>query len=185
MSQNHPVLENGRTLLPYPGFDIFAETEFDSVESMTAAFAGQHYRSSVTADEHELIDRERFSLAVCERQVRVAGDPGGDSVKLITILRTHPARSPAAFLEAFTGPYAQAVARTGPSRHEQLVPVDALEAAVDAVDEIWFASPRDAIRHLGSAAGDEAARELGGLALGCERVIVRPRLVFGPRLPAG
>lgn len=181
--QHHAVLRDGRPLLPYPGFDIFAETEYDSVDAMEAAFASPHYRQTVSEDELQLIRRERFSLAVTERQIRVDGDPGEAAVKLVTLLRAHPARSREAFLEAFTGPYAEAIAALAPLRHEQLVALPGPVQAFDAADEIWFGTADEAYAHVNSKAGDEAAAELAGFALGRERLIARPVLMAGPRLP--
>ena len=105
-------------------------------------------------------------------------------MKLITLLRAHPARPVQAFREALAGPYAAAVSSAGPRRHEQMTPVDAgVVHAFDAADEIWFPTAAAALGYLRSEVGHAAARALGGLALGTERVIVRPHLVFGPRQP--
>ena len=82
--QNHAVLRDGEPLLPYPGFDVCAETEFDDLEAMDAAFASEQYQGAIVADELKLIDKERFTHALCERRVqREAGGP----VKLMTFLR--------------------------------------------------------------------------------------------------
>jgi uncharacterized protein (TIGR02118 family) len=181
--QNHSVLRSGRPLLPHPGFDIFAETEFDSVAAMEAAFGSSLYQQTITDDETKLVRRDRFSKALTERQVRVDGDPGEDCVKLITLLRAHPARSREAFLDALTGPYAEAVSSLLPLRHEQLVALPDGAPAFDAADEIWFADADAALAYVNSAAGDDAGSSLAGYVLGRERLIARPVLIAGPRLP--
>ena len=40
----------------------------------TTAFASEHYRQAVTADEHSLIDKSRFALILTERRVLADGD---------------------------------------------------------------------------------------------------------------
>lgn len=181
--QHHAVLRYGRPLLPYPGFDIFSETEFDSVGAMEAAFASDLYRDAITSDEEQLIRRDRFSLALTQRMVCKDGDPGDEAVKLVTMFRAHAARTRAAFLEALTGPYAEAIAAQRPLRHEQLIALEGRVQAFDAADEIWFESPDEACAHVNSEAGDEAASQLAGLVLGHEMLIARPVLIAGPRLP--
>ena len=49
--QNHAVLEHGRPLFPYVGFDACSELEWDSLEAMDAAFASEHYQQAVVTDE--------------------------------------------------------------------------------------------------------------------------------------
>jgi uncharacterized protein (TIGR02118 family) len=66
--QNHAVLRGGRPLLPHPGFDVCAETEFDDLAAMDAAFASEQYRGAVVADEARLIDQG----ALRARAVRAA-----------------------------------------------------------------------------------------------------------------
>ena len=182
--QHHAVLRGGRPLLPHPGFDIFAETEFDSVEAMDAAFASPLYRGQISDDELKLIRRDRFSLALTRRHVSVDGDPGEAAVKLLTLMRAHPARPREAFLEALRGPYAAAIAALRPLRHEQLVAFGE-GAAFDASDEIWFPDAEAALDHVNSSAGDDAFQHLAGLVLGRERVIARPVRIAGPALPEG
>jgi uncharacterized protein (TIGR02118 family) len=181
--QNHMVIRSGRPLLPHPGFDIFAETEFDSVSAMEAAFASSVYQQTIIDDEEKLIWRDRFSKAVTERQVRVDGDASDECVKLITLLRAHPARSRESFIDALVGPYAEAVAGLQPLRHEQLIAIRDGIQAFDAADEIWFANANAALAYVNSAAGDYAGSNLAGFVLGRERVIARPVLIAGPRLP--
>src|SRR4051794_20327742 len=127
--QNHAVLRGGVPLLPYAGFDACAETEFDDLEAMHAAFASPLYREAITADEQELIERERFSLVLAER--RVLADTGDPDVgaKLLTFLRLHPNARLGDLLDALAGEYAETVAAAGPLRHEQLIGLVARDPA--------------------------------------------------------
>ena len=74
--QNHAVLEHGRPLFPYVGFDACSELEWDSLEAMDAAFASEHYQRAVVADEHSLIDKSRF-LLLLSRAPRPPGRRAG------------------------------------------------------------------------------------------------------------
>jgi len=177
--QNHQVLDGDRPLLPYPGFDVCAETEFDDVESMRAGFASEHYQVAVRADEANLIDGSRFMLAITRRRVLHDGAPPDDGVKLITLLRAHPAASPAELADVLAGPYAQAVAAARPLRHEQLITIPEAHAGdrpacCDAVDELWFADPAGALDALRGPLSQEPGWILAGRAFGSERLIARP-----------
>jgi uncharacterized protein (TIGR02118 family) len=172
--QNHAVLVGGRPLLPYAGFDACSEIEFDSIDAMDAAFASEHYRSTVTADEHALIDRPRFMLALLERHTLRAG-PG--DIKLMTFWRATP-RSSVAELHATL---ADAWPDDGQTGHEQLrVIEDAHDGrpgpVCDAVDILRFAAV-DAARAF---APDEAEWRLAGIGscvgrLLATEVVVRQR----------
>jgi len=177
--QNHAVLREGRPLLPYPGFDVCSETEFDDIDSMRAAFASEHYQQAVRADERSLIDGSRFMLALTRRRVIAAGDPGPEAVKLITFLRAHPSFGPDALADLLAGPYAQAAALARPRRHEQLITerdwhAGDLPACADAVDMLWFDEPQAALDALRGPLGDRGGWLLAGVAFGAERVIARP-----------
>ena len=92
--QNHGVLDGGRFLLPYPGFDIMPELDWDDLAAMDAAIDSPvHERDSVD-DEENFIDTSRTGLAVTTRHVLVDGAPAGvEAVKLITFFRRAPAAS--------------------------------------------------------------------------------------------
>lgn len=62
--QFHAVLQDGRPLLDYPGFDACSALRFDSLEQMDAAFAAPHFLQAVQADEQEFVDKARFQGAV-------------------------------------------------------------------------------------------------------------------------
>src|SRR5438128_2411766 len=85
--QNHGVLANGRFLLPYPGFDIMPELDWDDLAAMDAAIDSQvHERDSVD-DEANFIDVTRTGYAVTARHVLSDRQPKAGAVKLITLIR--------------------------------------------------------------------------------------------------
>ena len=177
--QNHAILRDGVPLLPYPGFDVCAETEFDSVESMRTAFASEHYQSTVRGDEVHLIDGDRFMLALTRRRVLADGQPPDGAVKLMTFLRAHPMSDPRALVDVLVGAYAEAANEVSPMRHELLVTqVRAHEGeqapCCDVVDVLWFAQPDDALRAVLGPLSERAGWLLGGLAFGTERLIAAP-----------
>jgi uncharacterized protein (TIGR02118 family) len=176
--QNHALLSGGRPLLPYAGFDACSELVFDSLEAMDAAFESDHYRQTVTADEHVLIDKSRFGLMLTERRVLAGGEPGDGAVKLMTFLTADRNAGAEALAEALAGPYRDAVAAAGPIRHEQLVVVPGshdgrLQPPADALDVLWFGGPDEALGFLTSEAGCEAGYALAGRACGAQRLLAR------------
>jgi EthD domain len=176
--QNHGILAGGRFLLPYPGFDIMPELDWDDVGAMDAAIDSPAHEKDSIDDEAEFIDTGRTGYAVTARHVLMDLDPGQSAVKLITLLRLASNAPAAALGAALTGPYASAVAGAGPLRHEALLTMsDRPERppfAVQAVDILWFATPQDAAAWTSSDAAYLAAWHLAGVATGTERLIARP-----------
>ena len=177
--QNHAVLEHGRPLLPYVGFDACSELEWDSLEAMDAAFASEHYRQAVVADEHSLIDKSRFLLLLSERRVLQDGEPGPDAVKLLTYLPLDARSTTEALFEVLGGPYREIAARAAPLRHEQLLELPGahegrLPPVFRAVDILWFPSPAEALAFVQGELGHEAGYALAGTAFGLERLVARP-----------
>jgi uncharacterized protein (TIGR02118 family) len=179
--QNHGVLADGRFLLPYPGFDIMPELDWDDLESMDAAIDSPAHEQDSIDDEANFLDVTRTGYAVTWRRVLADGAVPEGAVKLITLLRLAPNASPLALAEAIAGPYAAAVARAGPARHEMLLTMpnrpNRPEFAVQAVDMIWFGDVRDALAWVGSEAQTAASWHLAGLAFGSERLIARPHKI--------
>jgi uncharacterized protein (TIGR02118 family) len=177
--QNHAVLEDGRPLLPYVGFDACSELEWDSLEAMDAAFASEHYRQAVVADERSLIDKSRFLLLLSERRVLRDGDPGPDAVKLLTYLPLDARSTTDELFDVLAGPYAEIAAEAEPLRHEQLLELPGahegrLPPVFRAVDILWFATPDEAVAFVHGDLGHRAGYELAGRAFGLERLVARP-----------
>jgi len=179
--QNHGVLENGRFLLGYPGFDIMPELDWDDLAAMDAAIDSPAHEQDSVDDEANFIDVTRTGHAVTTRHVVEDAKPPEGAVKLITLLRRAAAASPAALSDALTGVYSAAVGRATSGRHEVLIALPDRDGrppfAVQAVDMIWFGGPREALAWVGSEPASRAAWHLAGLALGAERLIATPHKV--------
>ncbi len=172
--QNHAILRAGRPLLPYPGFDACSELCFESLESMDAAFASEHYTKAVQTDEKNLIDKTRFGMMLTSRRVLDDGDPGENAVKLLTFFAIDRNSSLDELSEALAGPYRDAVATANPLRHEQLIQIpgahDSRRAPMaDAADLLWFRSADEALAFVSSDANFAASYALTGRAFGAQR----------------
>ena len=179
--QNHGVLAGGRFLLPYPGFDIMPELDWDELAEMDAAIDSPAHEKDSVNDEANFIDTTRTSYAVTTRRVLMDLAPGSAAVKLITLLRRAPNATEGALGGALTGPYATAVAGAGPLRHEVLITIADRRGrppfGVQAIDMLWFPTPQDALAWTASEAAYRAAWHLAGIAAGTERLIARPNRV--------
>jgi hypothetical protein len=179
--QNHGVLDGGRFLLPYPGFDIMPELDWDNLGDMDTAIDSPVHEQDSVDDEALFIDTSRTGLAVSSRHVLIDGVPGSEPVKLITLLRRAPAATPGSLEAALTGPYAEIVAEASPIRHELLIALPDRPGkppfSFQAIDLLWFSSPRDALAFASSDALYRAAWPLAGIAYGTERLIARPNRV--------
>jgi uncharacterized protein (TIGR02118 family) len=179
--QNHGVLASGRFLLPYPGFEIMPELDWDDLADMDAAIDSPVHEKDSVDDEANFIDTTRTAYAVTTRRVLMDLAPGLSAVKLITLFRRAPNAPEGALAGALTGPYAAAVARAGPLRHEVLITIpdrkDRPPFGVQAIDMLWFATPQDALAWTASDAAYQAAWHLAGVAAGSERLIARPNRV--------
>ncbi|HZQ50053.1 MAG TPA: EthD domain-containing protein [Candidatus Dormibacteraeota bacterium] len=179
--QNHGVLDGGRFLLPYPGFDIMPELDWDSIDDMDAAIDSPAHEQDSIDDEANFIDTTRTGLLVTHRKVLLDAKPAPESVKLITFLRRAPGASQSSLQAALTGAYASAVAAATGGRHEILVTIPDRRGrtpfSAHAVDLQWFATPRDALAWAMSDAYHRAMWPLAGVAFGSERLIARPHRV--------
>ena len=179
--QNHGVLAGGRFLLPYPGFDIMPELDWEDLASMDAAIDSPAHEEDSVADEANFIDTSRTGVAVTARHVLSGGRPHQDAVKLITLLRRAPNAPEPALAEALTGPYSMAVSDASALRHEALITLPERAGSppfsVQAIDMLWFATPEDALAWNGSDAAYRAAWHLSGVAFGAERLIAHPHIV--------
>jgi hypothetical protein len=183
-TQNHAVLDSaGRPLLPYPGFDACAETDYDNLASMEAGFASAAYRTRVRADEDLLIEKAKFFLLLCERVELNPGDPPPGAVKLMTFMRAHPLADRHRLLDLAAGPYAVLVGAAGALRHEQLIPVPEAHACgqppnCELVDSVWFATTEQALAFVNGAAAVEADELLAGMVFGRERLLAIAHVIL-------
>jgi uncharacterized protein (TIGR02118 family) len=179
--QNHGVLAGGRFLLPYPGFDIMPELDWDDLAAMDKAIDSPVHEQDSVDDEAKFIDGSRTGYAVTTRHLLLDGHPPAEAVKLITLLRRAPNSPEAALAVTLTGQYADAVKGSAPIRHEALISIPdragRIPFSVQAIDMLWFATPEDAIGWTVSEAAYRAAWQLAGIACGAERLIARPRRV--------
>jgi EthD domain len=176
--QNHGVLDGGRFLLPYPGFEIMPELDWDDLASMDAAIDSPAHEEDSVGDEANFIDTSRTGLAVTERHVLIDGAPAPGGVKLITLLRRAPGASEKDFQDAVLGGYGHAVAEARTLRHEVLITLPDRPGrppfTAQAIDLLWFDSPREALAWTASEGANRAAWQLAGRAFGSERLIARP-----------
>jgi uncharacterized protein (TIGR02118 family) len=179
--QNHGVLDGGRFLLPYPGFDIMPELDWDSLEDMDAAIESPAHEQDSIDDEANFIDTTRTGLVVSNRHVLTDVAAPSEAVKLITFLRLAPAASASSLHVALKGDFARAVAGSAGGRHEVLLAIPDRAGrppfTAQAVDLLWFDSPRDALAWTMSDAYHGALWPLSGIAFGAERLIARPNRV--------
>jgi uncharacterized protein (TIGR02118 family) len=180
--QNHAILDNGRPLLPYTGFDACSEIAFDDLAAMDAGFASPTYQTEVRADEDVMIDKANFFMLLCDRVVIDAHADVSVSVKLLTFMRSHPLASRDELLDIARGPYADLVQFAGAIRHEQLVP--SLEAHAgrqppncELVDLVWFRNTSQAVDFVNGTIGNEADMVLRGKVFGRERLLASVRVV--------
>jgi uncharacterized protein (TIGR02118 family) len=172
-TQNHSIVEAGRYLLPYPGFDACSELDFESVEAMEEGFASETYRTTVMSDEREFVDKTRFSMLI-GRSVLDEGS-GGD-VKLLTLMRAHPTAGVTGLVATLTGRYAETV--RGVTRHQVFAIEPAghrsVPASFAAVDILWFDDRPALDAWLTSDAWAAATWELAGRASGVAQVAAVP-----------
>jgi uncharacterized protein (TIGR02118 family) len=138
-TQNHSLVEFGRYLLGYPGFDACSELDFESVAAMESGFASETYQTVVRDDEDDFVDKARFSIVVATPEIIIDGP--ADGVKLISMYRTHPSRTREELLATLSGPVADDLGATG-MRYVVYQPVDepysGPAASFDAVATLWL-----------------------------------------------
>ena len=170
--QNHGVLDGGHFLLPYPGFDIMPELDWGSLEDMDAAIDSPQHEQDSVDDEANFIDTTRTGLVVAHREVLADVTPAADAVKLITFIR----RAPGASTLKIAGP-------AGPpgARHEVLLTIPDRPGrapfTAEAVDLVWFDTPRDALAWTMSEAYHRALWPVAGVVFGTERLIAKPHKI--------
>jgi hypothetical protein len=171
--QNFPVLEGGRHLLPYPGFDVCAEATYESMAAVEAAFApgapvGLH------ADRATLMDESGFAAVTAERHVLRAGAVPDTAVKLMFFYRAHPLHGADALFARLGSEHARIAGRGPLLQYELLLANSPEPRPCDAVEILWFPSAVDALAYARSELAYAAGIALGGRCFGTERLIARP-----------
>lgn len=175
--QNHAVLRAGEPVLPWTGFDACAEIDFESLESMGAAFVTPLYLGPIRDDEAYLIEKTRGGMVLSRRTI-VSGAPLLDGVRLITFMRAAPGRRAADLHAAL----AAAPEPPGAVGREIFAALDPEEAGghvsvFDAVEMLWFATADAAERHVISPAARERRATMAELVRGVERLVARVRVM--------
>ena len=171
--QNHAVLRDGETILPWPGFDACAQIDAQSMVDMDRAFLSPHYQGAGREDERRFINHTGFGMTLCER-VLADGRVDGSGVRLLTFLRLAPMRAPAALAEALLGDRRAGVAKG----REVFLALSGAAAAqrtslFDAVESLWFDTEDEAECQVRSKEEREHRTRLADSVRGCERVITR------------
>ena len=171
--QNHAVLRDGETILPWPGFDACAQIDADTLLDMERAFLAPHYQITVREDERRFINHTGFGMTLCERALD-EGRVDGSGVRLLTFMRLAPMRAPAALSEALLSAPRSGVAK-GREVYLALTGVAAGQRSslFDAVEALWFDDEAEAERQVRSAEEREHRTRLADSVRGCERVITR------------
>ena len=107
--QHHAVLDDGRPLLAYPGFDACSELDFDSPEAMDDGFARAAATGALGADEDRFVDKQRYSWVLGEADERAPHVEAIDPVTLESWWRTHPAATTDRLLGVLTGEWEAAL----------------------------------------------------------------------------
>lgn len=175
--QNHAVLRDGEPLLPWTGFDACAEIDFETLESMAAAFVTPLYLGPIREDEAYLIEKTRGGMVLSRRTI-VSGAPRLDGVRLITFMRAAPGRR-AADLHAALAAAPEVPDTVGREIFAALDPDEAggHVSVFDAVEMLWFDSAAAAERHVVSAAARDRRAGFAELVRGVERLIAQVRVM--------
>lgn len=181
--QHHAVVRDGKTLLPYPGFDACSELDFESIDDMDDGFARAAASGALQADEDRFVDKTRYSWLLGEVDTRTPTAPTDDPVTLVTWWRTHPASTTSRLLAALGGEWEEDIDQLAVGRrliaarhdwHEGRVPPSA-----DVVEVIVFDGVAKATDFLGGHA-QQRGPVLAGVAFGTERHLARPVVVVSP-----
>jgi uncharacterized protein (TIGR02118 family) len=85
--QNHAVLRNGVPWLPWPGFDVFSELDFDSADAMDSSWSSPEYAKGED-DENNFMD-PRWSTVLVGVRHRI-GDAAPPRFRLVWLCSGAP-----------------------------------------------------------------------------------------------
>lgn len=182
--QNHAVVRDGRPLLPYPGFDACSELLFDDLGAMDAAFDSETFRTTVQDDERGFVDKTQFTGLIARRRTFDSAPAREDDVKLLTLWRPAPGRTPQELADLLARLAAQDE-RPSLRRREQLVEVDGAHAgrwpaACHVIDVEIFADADAALAGLDGADAAAPLRDLAGIGNAVGRHLARAVTVLAP-----
>jgi uncharacterized protein (TIGR02118 family) len=95
--QNHAVQRDGRSIVTYPGFDVFSELDFESADAMDASWSSPEYVKGLE-DENNFMD-PRWSTVLVGVRHRV-GDASRPPFRLVWLCAPRAAGGPMALDEA-------------------------------------------------------------------------------------
>ena len=98
--QNHAVLGSDGPLLPYPGFDVCVELQYDSREDMEASLTSPEYRGAAVADQAGFTDMSHLMSMLVDSPGVPPDSPGREPIKHMTFIRRTAAVEPARFADA-------------------------------------------------------------------------------------
>jgi uncharacterized protein (TIGR02118 family) len=184
--QNHAVLQDGKPVLGFPGFDACSELDFASVELMNEGFASEEYQVRVRADERAFVEKSKFSSILGERLVAIDAPRPSDGVKLMSFYRVHPRSTQSQLVSELTSFDERQLVNEGVRRRELLIPLvttssDLGAPASEAVDMQWFDGVEQALGFLESALLDKYLWCLSGLSFGGTRHLATEVDVVGPK----
>lgn len=184
--QHHAVLIDGRTVLPYPGFDACSELDFESIDAMDEGFRLAAERGELKADEDRFVDKSRYTWLLGESETRTVttADPGEthrDPVTLVTWWRSHPTSTQRRLVEVLTGEWEDGLdtIRSAPVIGRRLIVArqdwheGRATPTADVVEVITFLGLDAALSFLAGHA-QERGPVLAGVAFGAERHLARP-----------
>lgn len=175
--QNQPVLKDGATLLPWPGFDVCSEFDFDDMVAMDRAFSSEAYFEHVKPDEVHLLDKAKGGMLIAER-IKLEGSLDAGEYRLLTFFRAAPMRQPAMLAAGIA-----ALPRAGSAHGREVYAALEGRAAgqrvslFDAVDINWFESAEAALAFAVSVEQRDRRCALADLIRGTENLIARVRRV--------
>jgi uncharacterized protein (TIGR02118 family) len=181
--QHHAVIIEGRTVLPYPGFDACSELDFASLEHMDDGFAQAAAMGELKADEDRFVDKTRYTWLLGEVDVRTPRRSVVDPVTLVTWWRAHPASTPERLVATLIDEWEDGIDDMVVGRRLVVARPDwhaGREAqSADVVEVIAFEGVDRAQEFLGGHAQTQGP-VLAGIAFGAERHLSRPVVVVAP-----
>jgi EthD domain len=173
--QCHAVLQEGKPLLAWAGFDACSEMDFDDVSGMLAAFSAEHYPRDLKSDSAYLVDMSKAGAMITER-IHGEGTIDLTNARLMTFLRCAPRLRRTELETLRLVPRASsAVAR---EVYLSIDDCDGIVSSFDALDVQWFATPSLAQQYVVSAEAGEHRHAIAGLVRGVERLIARVHVNF-------